>query len=261
MDMHDDWERARVRLIEALTLAGVAVAANQIKTDDWGCPHTPKSLPKNKMAVYTFFYGDKCLKVGKAGAKSNARYSSQHYFPENSKSNLADSILADKGFLKNLSEPVNKDTIGDWLKRKTRRINMLLDETLGPFVLNFAEAFLQVCFKPKYEGFKSQTEVLNWSPGTPNKNTRMHNRDGNPGGYITYENHANPHVTIHINDGNCRFIRKNGGGDGGDGRYTEHGNLKDAHDYANRTGLPVINECAFCKKRYGVDCFSDIGLI
>jgi hypothetical protein len=154
--MYGDWERIKVKLMEALTLAGVIVNTNQIEIDDWDCPHKPESLPKGKMAVYTFFYEDRCLKLGKVGPNSSPRYQSQHYFPEKSRSNLAKSVLSDKVFLENLPDSINTDTIGDWLKRKTRRINMLFDESLGPFVLNFAEAFLQVYFKPKYEGFKNQ---------------------------------------------------------------------------------------------------------
>jgi len=249
--MHGDWEGTKAKLIEALTLAGVNVNANQIEICDWGCPHSPEPLPKGKMAVYTFFYAGTCLKVGKAGPNSNARYNSQHYLPGKSKSNLSDSILADEVFLRHLHDHVDVNTIGDWLKRKTRRINMLFDETLGPFVLNFAEAFLQVCFEPKYEGFKSQREPQNRSQIAPNKNTTILNHDGNPVGYITYENHSNPHVTIHINDGKCGHIRKNGGGDTGGGKYTEHGTLEDAYAYAKSTGLPVKDDpfCSFCKKR------------
>jgi hypothetical protein len=97
--MHDDWEHTTVKLIEALALADVHVNAHQIEKSDWGCPHKRKPLPEGKMAVYTFFWEGRCLKVGKAGPNSGARYTSQHYLPGKSKSNLADSILLDEVFL------------------------------------------------------------------------------------------------------------------------------------------------------------------
>jgi hypothetical protein len=258
VSLHDDWEHKKVKLIEALALADVHVNPHQIKTDDWGCPHTPKPLPEDKMAVYTFFWEGRCLKVGKAGPNSGARYTSQHYLPGKSKSNLADSILSDAVFLRHLPDSPDRNNIGDWLKRKTRRINLLLDETLGPFVLNFAEAFLQVCFKPEYEGYKNQREPQNKSQSAPNeKSVTVHKRGGNPEGYISYENHFNPHITIHVHDGKCGHIEKHGGGDAGGGKYTEHRTLEGAYAYAKSTGLPV-KECHFCKKRYGVANFSDI---
>jgi hypothetical protein len=156
-----------------------------------------------------------------------------------------------------LPNPPDLNTIGDWLKRKTHRINLLLDEALGPFVLNFVEAFLQVCFRPEYEGYKNQREPQNRSPRAPNESTTIHDRGGNPEGYISYENHFNPHITIHVNDGKCGHIEKNGGGGAGGGKYTEHRTLEGAYAYAKSTGLPV-KECYFCKNRYRVGNFSDI---
>jgi len=47
------------------------------------------------MAVYVFSKGPDVLKVGKVGAKSQARYTSQHYNPGSAMSTLAASILAD----------------------------------------------------------------------------------------------------------------------------------------------------------------------
>jgi hypothetical protein len=269
MNTHGDWECVKDKLTAALILAGIDVNARQIKILDWGCPHEPRPLPEGKMAVYMFFYEGKCLKVGKAGPNSNARYASQHYLPGAAKSNLADSVLSDKEFLGSLPESINVNNIGGWLKRKTHRINVLLDKTLGPFVLNFAEAFFQACFKPKYEGFKSQNEVQIHHPDAPPEAPRSEapppkggsmgivsvRFNENPAGYITYENHSNPHVTIHINDGKCGQIKKKGGGPTGGGKYTEHRTLKDAYNYAYGTGLPVINECRFCKNRYGVQAF------
>jgi hypothetical protein len=48
------------------------------------------------------------------------------------------------------------NTVGDWIKENTRRVDVLLDESLGVFALNFIEAFLQLKYKPKYEGFENQ---------------------------------------------------------------------------------------------------------
>jgi hypothetical protein len=93
------------------------------------------------------------LKIGKANSNSNIRFKNHHYNPKSSNSNLAKSILndPDMNYLK-LSEP----NIKEWIKTNTRRIDFILDEKLGFFVLNFIEAYLQLIYKPKYEGFKNQ---------------------------------------------------------------------------------------------------------
>ena len=79
---------------KAAKLAGLSVAANEISVEVLPAPHTPPTrLPKGKMAVYAFMLGGECLKVGKVGARSTARYVSQHYLPRSSRSNLARSLL------------------------------------------------------------------------------------------------------------------------------------------------------------------------
>ena len=62
--------------------------------------------------------------------------------------------------------------------------------------------------------------------------------------YTTYENVANPHVTIHI-DG-CGQIKKRGGEHKfNQGGYRYHDDYREALLYARGTGLPVKN-CSFC---------------
>lgn len=63
--------------------------------------------------------------------------------------------------------------------------------------------------------------------------------------FTTYENTANPHVTIH-NDGYSQ-IRKNGGEHKyKQGQYKSHLNITAAKEYASKTGLP-LRLCSFCK--------------
>ena len=145
-------EKIKTNLMKALNLAGEEIESNHIEIIDVGCPHKIQSLPNGKMAIYAFFHKDECLKIGKVGSNSNARYNYQHYNPESSKSNLAKSLLSDNYFIKNNSF----DNIGSWIKENTQRINIIIPKSVNIFVLNFCEAFLQLYFKPKYEGFKSQ---------------------------------------------------------------------------------------------------------
>jgi len=136
-------------------LAGVAMPDESIIIETSKAPHVPPtSLPSDKMAVYVFIWQGRCLKIGKVGPKSQARYTSQHYNPNSSKSNLAKSILNNKY---DLGLPdLDAATVGIWLKNQTDRIDFLLDQRLGIPILSLLEAFLQCRLRPAFEGFESQ---------------------------------------------------------------------------------------------------------
>jgi hypothetical protein len=143
----------KTQLIKSLKLANVNVNDSQIEIISNEYPHQAPTLPKDKMAVYAFFYKDKCLKIGKVGQNSNARYNSQHYNPQSSKSNLAKSIISDKSFP---IKGIKIENIGTWIRENTQRVNIIIDNKIGVLALNFIEAFSILYFNPKYEGFKSQ---------------------------------------------------------------------------------------------------------
>lgn len=148
-------KRLVAEFITVAELSGVSIPKSAVTVEKLCKPHEPpKTLPKGKMAVYVFFWNSECLKVGKVGPRSEARYTSQHYSPNSSNSNLAKSILnrkSDFGAF-HLTEP----KIGQWIKKNTSRINFLLDQNLGISVVSLMEAFLQCRLKPKFEGFRSQ---------------------------------------------------------------------------------------------------------
>jgi hypothetical protein len=142
-------------LIEVLRLAGIAYNNGDIEIEDLGVPHLPpKTIPEGKMAVYSFFYNGKALKVGKAGPKSKARYTSQHYSAGSAPSTLAASLENEPEKI-GLRKPDVANS-KEWLKKNTQRINFIINSSLGVDVLNLVEAFLIAKFSPVYEGFDSQ---------------------------------------------------------------------------------------------------------
>jgi hypothetical protein len=63
--------------------------------------------------------------------------------------------------------------------------------------------------------------------------------------FVTYENHRNPHVTVH--SAGCGQIGKNGGRHKhGQGAYREHATYESAIEYAENIELKVI-VCSYCK--------------
>jgi len=145
-----------------LTLAGSAdheMSAGDVEVNYQLAPHRPPRLPPLKQAIYIFFYEQACLKVGKAGPNSNARFTSQHYGP-NAASTLPKSIIRDKGRLLSLVGPAarlglqtdDEREIGEWLKHHTSRVNILLPASAGRGVLSLTEVALHRRLQPLYEG-------------------------------------------------------------------------------------------------------------
>jgi len=101
------------------------------------------------MAIYGFWYKGEWLKVGMAGPKSNARYTSQHYNPKSAPSTLAKSLLHDHDF--SYSKSFNANTIGCWIRENCNRVNILMNSAHGLILLALLEAFLHVRLRPRYE--------------------------------------------------------------------------------------------------------------
>ncbi|RLT32942.1 MAG: hypothetical protein DWI57_18030 [Chloroflexi bacterium] len=136
-------------------LAEARLDKSEIEVEILKAPHRPPSrLPAGKMAVYIFSYGDIVLKVGQAGPKSGARYTSQHYNATSAPSTLAASLLKGGGEI-GVSD-LTVESAGDWIKKNTDRINFLLKTEHGVPVLTLLEVFLQCKLKPRFEGFASQ---------------------------------------------------------------------------------------------------------
>lgn len=147
-------------LVHVVNLSGGSLAPSQIELEALDAPHQrPSALPPGAQAIYSFFLMDRCLKVGKAGPKSKARFTSQHY-GMNAPSTLAKSILRSPTRLRALLPPgrqaevehLSAENIGPWLEQNTSRLHVFVPDRTGPAILNLLEAVLQVRFRPLFEG-------------------------------------------------------------------------------------------------------------
>ena len=147
-------------LIKVARLAHVTLQLCDVKIELLPAPHRrPSSLPKGSQAVYAFLLGDRCLKVGKAGPKTQARFTSQHY-GESAPSTLAKSILRERSRVAALLaadrhdevDRLNPDSIGDWIEANTSRIHIFIPATANGFFLGLVESFVQCRFGPIFEG-------------------------------------------------------------------------------------------------------------
>ena len=136
-------------------LAHMPITGAQITVECLPAPHRPPSrLPAGSMAVYVFAYGETTLKVGKAGSNSQARYISQHYNAGSAPSTLAASLIkrgAEIGI-----PGLSNESVSEWIKTHTDRLNFVLESQAGIDSLSLLEAFLHCRLKPVFEGFASQ---------------------------------------------------------------------------------------------------------
>jgi hypothetical protein len=142
-------------------IAGMHLDPSHIACELLSAPHRrPSRLPSGKTAVYAFILGPCCLKVGKAGPKSQARFTSQHYSPGSSMSNLASSVISGRDRLEAALPPelhglllsIDEDSIGRWIEHNCARAHVFLEASLGDGPLSLLEAFVQCRLRPLYEG-------------------------------------------------------------------------------------------------------------
>ena len=136
---------------EVARLAGIDISHDDLSRESMGCPHEPpRDLPTGRVAVYVFCFGDRCLKVGKAGPKTKQRFTYQHYHPRSAASTLAASLV--KGQRQIGLSGLTEDNVGDWIRQNTFRLNLFLNSTTHRFSLSPLEAFLQARLNPVFEG-------------------------------------------------------------------------------------------------------------
>lgn len=145
--------------IEVSQLAGLSLKTSDIETQVLVAPHKRTGLPKGKAAVCVFFHGETCLKVGKVGANSDARFRSQHYLPSGAMSNLAKSLCLDftteeaqsRFFRADLRTAFESESVADWMLTNLSRVHFFLDANAPTGALRLLEVFLQCRLQPLFE--------------------------------------------------------------------------------------------------------------
>jgi hypothetical protein len=158
---------------EVARLSGLSLPAVNLTIEVLPAPHRrPQKLALGKCAVYGFLYRGRCLKVGKVGPRSAARFCSQHYIPSSCASNLAKTILANRPVIAGLTDPsgaavvsaLTEDTVGAWIERATARFHVMCPEHLQGPALSLLEAHVQCRLNPLFEGVNP---ILKSQPGAP----------------------------------------------------------------------------------------------
>lgn len=146
--------------VKVATLTKAPLSRHDIQIEFLPAPHRPpSSLAIGKQAVYLFLLRGLCLKVGKAGSKSQARFTRHHSGANRAPSTLANSILSNRERLKSVVLPnhhnkidtLDDTTVGAWIEQNTECLNIVLSNHSGDHTLSLLEAFLQCPSVPLFE--------------------------------------------------------------------------------------------------------------
>lgn len=163
-------------LLDAARAAGSPAQLGQISEEFLPAPHRPpRALPPGKQALYWFCSEGRALKVGRCGPNSGPRYTSQHYNPRSSQSNLARSILRSRELIVPLVPAeeraaiglLTEDNVGAWIKRHTARSNLLIDADVSQLTVNLFESWIQQQLNPVFEGPSRRRVKPGTSPNDP----------------------------------------------------------------------------------------------
>ena len=141
---------------EFTDLSGVGCEVRFLKR---GKTHKASALKENQEGVYVFLNDWYCLKVGKVGSKSQARWGSQHYLlDEGTRSSLPKSFMKDEEKFKkafNNTQDIRticKETIREFVENNTDRVEFVLSDQKDHRAVNLLEAYVQFKLNPVYEG-------------------------------------------------------------------------------------------------------------
>jgi hypothetical protein len=131
------------------------------RRESLGMPHRPTPLAPGWQGIYGFRWQSKWLKIGKAGPNTQARWLSQHYGLGRALSTLASSLVKyclapqehpELPGLRALIRRVDPNELGEWIKRNTERVNVLIGAEAGSEGLAHLEAIAHRRLAPVFEG-------------------------------------------------------------------------------------------------------------
>ncbi|MDT6941882.1 hypothetical protein RI570_17405 [Brucella pseudogrignonensis] len=110
------------------------------------------SLPKNRKALYSFhLQGNlRTLKVGQVSQNNQARYSFHHYNVIPALSSTLARSICDRSPIPDVNFTL--ETVNEWIKKNTVRIDFLLPINTPQSAMNTLEAALIGEWAPLYEG-------------------------------------------------------------------------------------------------------------
>lgn len=147
----EEVENAIISFMTVASLSGNPISRADFEVEYLPAPHCPPPrLPAGKMAVYGFWGDGVWLKIGMVGAKSKARFTSQHYNPGGARSTLAGSLAKDPHIL--TVSGFDPNVPGAWIKTATHRVNTPFSSHKRIKLLALLEAFLHLRLRPCYEG-------------------------------------------------------------------------------------------------------------
>jgi len=143
----------------AAEFTGLSGVGCEVRFSKRGETHKASALKKNQEGVYVFLNDWYCLKVGKAGKKSQPRWTSHHYtlndkIPSSLPKSFRKNEVKFKKAFNNTQDmsTLRKETIREFVEKNTDRIEFVLSDQKDHRAVNLLEAYVQFKLNPLYEG-------------------------------------------------------------------------------------------------------------
>lgn len=158
--------RAKTCIDNVFKTLGKPVDVNKIQFLPQKEGHKSPVFRDGCMYVYSFWIEgeDQPLKIGKAGPRSKARYTSHHYNRNSSESCLAKRIADDADFVQKYAiASVESRDLNEWIRNNCYRINIEMPfgkDGFDLYTLELVEAIMHNLYPPRFEGTSSQQERI-----------------------------------------------------------------------------------------------------
>ena len=152
-----DYPRDIRSTVESLgELLGKPFDMTKVEIVDRGRPHKREDLKKGQFGIYIFILGDEALKIGHAEWNRRLWFGYQQYSPRVDPYTLASLILQDEAMK---SYDLTEKTIARWMMETLRRIDVLVDESLGLAAAELIDRALNYKYTPRYPNTGIRSEA------------------------------------------------------------------------------------------------------
>ncbi len=137
-------------------LLGNPIDMSKMKVVDRGQPHRWEALPEGHYGIFIFLWGDNVLKIGHAEWNRRMWFGYQQYSSKLVSRTLASALMKDKNMK---CYHLESETLSRWMMESLRRIDILIDESVGLLTVELIDKALNYRYSPRYENTGLQSEA------------------------------------------------------------------------------------------------------
>ncbi len=137
-------------------LLGKPIDTAKVEVVDRGQPHRWEDLPQDQYGIFIFLLDNEVLKIGHAEWNRRLWFGYQQYSSKMVSRTLASALMKDESMQ---CYHLESETLSRWMMESLRRIDVLLDESVGLLTVELIDKALNYRYSPRYENTGLQSEA------------------------------------------------------------------------------------------------------